>query len=317
MGNTSSSFGHTQNPNMPKETFPQPQPTFRPILDQFETLQEVQDALQQAGLESSQLIVGIDFTKSNEWTGKYSFNGKCLHFIDQEMNFYEQALYIIAKTLEPFDDDHLIPTYGFGDITTHAHGVFPFYPNDVPVNGLKNALIRYRQIAPHVQLSGPTSFAPLIHHAIKTVIDNGFQYHILVILADGQVTPNCLEETQKAIVAASNFPMSIIMIGIGDGPWDQMENFDDELPTRVFDNFQFVNFCKVMDQASVYGSNEEKIHAHFALHALMEIPDQYKEIVRRRLATKDSSWYRPNRTLLCSVPPSVLDADRNATTGFM
>lgn len=30
---------------------------------------QVTQALAQAGLESSNLIVGIDFTKSNEWTG--------------------------------------------------------------------------------------------------------------------------------------------------------------------------------------------------------------------------------------------------------
>jgi len=29
----------------------------------------VTEALARAGLESSNLIVGIDFTKSNEWTG--------------------------------------------------------------------------------------------------------------------------------------------------------------------------------------------------------------------------------------------------------
>lgn len=30
---------------------------------------QVTAALREAGLESSNLIVGIDFTKSNEWTG--------------------------------------------------------------------------------------------------------------------------------------------------------------------------------------------------------------------------------------------------------
>lgn len=34
---------------------------------------QVTAALAQAGLESSNLIVGIDFTKSNEWTGFSSY----------------------------------------------------------------------------------------------------------------------------------------------------------------------------------------------------------------------------------------------------
>ena len=33
-------------------------------------LLQVTEALARAGLDSSNLIVGIDFTKSNEWTGQ-------------------------------------------------------------------------------------------------------------------------------------------------------------------------------------------------------------------------------------------------------
>ena len=49
------------------------------ILDNFKSLTEVQSALRKAGLESSDLIVGIDFTKSNTWTGERSFGGRSLH----------------------------------------------------------------------------------------------------------------------------------------------------------------------------------------------------------------------------------------------
>jgi E3 ubiquitin-protein ligase RGLG len=76
---------------------------------------QVAAALREQGLESSNLILGIDFTKSNEWTGKQSFGGQSLHRIGDTPNPYEQAISIIGKTLAPFDEDNLIPCFGFGD----------------------------------------------------------------------------------------------------------------------------------------------------------------------------------------------------------
>lgn len=252
------------------------------IADNYNSLEEVTEALARAGLESSNLIVGIDFTKSNEWTGKRSFGGRSLHDIGHGLNPYEQAISIIGKTLAAFDDDNLIPCFGFGDATTHDQDVFSFYPDDRFCNGFEDVLSQYREIVPRLRLAGPTSFAPVIEMAMTIVEQSGGQYHVLVIIADGQVTRSVdtghgqlspqEQKTVDAIVEASKFPLSIILVGVGDGPWDMMKEFDDNIPAREFDNFQFVNFTNIMAKSIPQLRKETE----FALSALMEIPSQYK-----------------------------------------
>ncbi|XVF43866.1 hypothetical protein PTKIN_Ptkin02bG0074700 [Pterospermum kingtungense] len=255
------------------------------IADNYQTLDQVTAALAQAGLESSNLIVGIDFTKSNEWTGARSFNHRSLHHIGNGQNPYEQAISIIGQSLSAFDEDNLIPCYGFGDASTHDQDVFSFFPDERFCNGFEEVLSRYREIVPHLRLAGPTSFAPIIEMAMTIVEQSGGQYHVLLIIADGQVTRSVDTEhgqlspqeqkTIDAIVRASEYPLSIVLVGVGDGPWDMMREFDDNIPARAFDNFQFVNFTEIMSKIT----NPARKQAEFALSALMEIPAQYKATI--------------------------------------
>ncbi|WVZ24570.1 hypothetical protein V8G54_003114 [Vigna mungo] len=299
------------------------QPTY--IADNFSSLDQVVSALREAGLESSNLIIGIDFTKSNEWTGKYSFNHKSLHYIGNTPNPYEQAISIIGRTLSSFDEDNLIPCFGFGDAYTHDQNVFSFYPDDRYCHGFEEVLARYREIVPHLKLAviriltvislciGPTSFAPVIDAAVDIVERSNGQYHVLVIIADGQVTRNSgtphgkfspqEQATINSIIAASHYPLSIILVGVGDGPWDEMKHFDDSIAQRLFDNFQFVNFTKIMSE----NKDASKKEAAFALAALMEIPIQYRITQNLQLANEKSISHQRKRPF--PPPKEVIDRD--------
>ncbi|KAF8412629.1 hypothetical protein HHK36_000598 [Tetracentron sinense] len=255
------------------------------IPDNFNSLEQVSTALRESGLESSNLIIGIDFTGSNEWTGKHSFNNQSLHKIGDRRNPYEQAIAIIGKTLAPFDEDDLIPSFGFGDATTEDKEVFSFHNDHSPCHGLEEVLTCYRQIVPNLKLAGPTSYGPIVEAAVDIVERSGGQYHVLVIIADGQVSRSPTtkdgdlslqeKETINSIVTASSHPLSIVLVGVGDGPWENMVKFDDKIRKRVFDNFQFVNFTAIMSKDASPSQKE----ASFALAALMEIPIQYKAII--------------------------------------
>ncbi|KAG5031975.1 hypothetical protein JHK82_015571 [Glycine max] len=213
------------------------------IGDDYKSLKQVTDALAKAGLESSNLIVGFDFTKSNEWTGARSFQRRCLHHIGHEQNPYEQAISIIGKTLSSFDEDNLIPCFGFGDASTHDQEVFCFYPDERFCHGFEEVLERYRELVPQLKLAGPTSFAPVIEMAITIVEQSGGQYHVLVIIADGQVTRSV------------------------DTEHGQLSAQEKKTVEAIF-----VNFTEIMSK----NMDQSRKETEFALSALMEIPSQYK-----------------------------------------
>ncbi|KAJ4977075.1 hypothetical protein NE237_002181 [Protea cynaroides] len=242
------------------------------ILDSItlpENKEQVSSTLRESGLESSNLIIGIDFSASNRKKGQRSFNYQSLHDLSGSPNPYQQAIDIIGNTLAPFTKDNKIHSYGFGDASTKGDDVFSFHSDLTPCQGFEEVLTCYRKIAQKVYFDGPTCFAPIIEAAIDIVENSGGQHHVLVIIADDSIRQS---KEIDSIVTASEYALSIVYVGVGDGPWDEMKGLADKIHGRKFDNFQFVNFYDIMKR---YENPSEK-EAAFSLVSTMKIPMQYK-----------------------------------------
>jgi len=258
---------------------------YREINDHYGSYQEVTKALRGYGMNSTQLIIGVDFTKSNDAKGAHSFGGKPLHLLKgkaTQKNPYQDVLSIIGNQLAEFDTDQLFPVYGFGDTVTGGSYLFSFEQYDEPCKGLGQVMKRYDAITQGVVMSGPTSFAPLVRQAIKIVRETN-EHNILLIVCDGWVSESERKATEDAISEASHYPLSIVVVGVGDGPWDLMEKYDDTLRNRRFDNFQFVDYNTVFKE---YPGDAR--HLALACHCLMEVPAQYN-------AAKMLGYFNPNR----------------------
>lgn len=254
------------------------------IRDHFATLSALKDDLRRRGFEGCELVVGIDLSKSNVTQGKHSYGGRSLHSC-QERNGkpvqtpYELALRAIYEALVDFvDDDGSVPLFGFGDATTKDTGVFALNGDELRpgVAGIDKAVeLYYKTLGTHM-LSGPTSLAPIIERTTALAVDARC-FHLLLIITDGDILDK--QRTIEAVAAASRHDVAIVVIGVGDGPFDTLETLDDNVPTREFDNCQFVNLETLRAE---HRAGSERFDEFFARNALMELGEQWSWTRQRK-----------------------------------
>lgn len=243
----------------------------------YENIDKIILDLRKAGMEDFDLIVAIDLTKSNEWTGKETFNNKCLHkLLENNLNMYEESILSVTSILEKFDTDSKIPVLGFGDNYSTNQKVLILNEN---ANGTEEVLSNYRKCIKNdnIYLSGPTSFIPIFKYAINHTCTMK-KYTVLLIIGDGEVSD--LKANSDFINNyLCNYPISVIMIGVGDGrndysekKWEEMERLDNDFNTKR-DCFQFVDYNKV------YSTNKliELKRKELEINVFEELPKQYIE----------------------------------------
>lgn len=223
------------------------------------------------------LTIGIDFTGSN---GHPLDNGTLHSIKDNKPSDYEKAIKACGNILAYYDYDQLFPVYGFGAIINSsdiklASMCFNLnFETDPDIYTIDNIIKIYHDCLEKDKLTfaGPTEFAPIINKVISKIEKKQLEYHILMILTDGVIDD--MQETIDALVKGSFYPLSVIIIGIGDADFKNMEILDgDNVPLissigekRMRDLVQFVPFNKFKD-------NEQKL----SKEVLEEIPRQIKD----------------------------------------
>uniref|UniRef100_A0A8C7TCE4 Copine VII n=1 Tax=Oncorhynchus mykiss TaxID=8022 RepID=A0A8C7TCE4_ONCMY len=171
--------------------------------------------------------VAIDFTASNGDPR----NSCSLHYINPyQPNEYLKALIAVGEICQDYDSDKRFSALGFGARIPPNYEVsiilFSCYNLSPAIQGVVEA---YQNCLPKIQLYGPTNVSPIISRIAKLsageeTIKDASRYHILLILTDGVVTD--MADTREAIVRASYQPLSIIIVGVGNADFTDMQILD-------------------------------------------------------------------------------------------
>ena len=201
--------------------------------------------------------VAVDYTSSN-LQKDYKID---LHHINknaERASPYQMAIRRIGNILQTYDSDKKYPLFGFGawgrfkgnssssdPTTSHAFNVNTdmLYKLNEEVDGIDGlektysesiAKLRENQI---FRLSGPTYFSGILKDAKQMaqeswnnyVFNKGkLEYFIFLIITDGAVSSQDMLPTINQIVdiATKGLPLSIIIVGVGKGPFDSMNLLD-------------------------------------------------------------------------------------------
>uniref|UniRef100_A0A8D3CNF6 C2 domain-containing protein n=1 Tax=Scophthalmus maximus TaxID=52904 RepID=A0A8D3CNF6_SCOMX len=184
-----------------------------------------------SGDHERKLQVAIDFTASNGDPR----NSCSLHYIHPyQPNEYLKALVAVGEICQDYDSDKMFPAFGFGaqippDYKVSHDFAVNFNEDNPECAGIQGVVEAYQACLPKLQLYGPTNIAPIIQKVANSASQEvhtkeAMQYFILLILTDGVITD--MADTREAIVQASHLPMSVIIVGVGNADFSDMQMLD-------------------------------------------------------------------------------------------
>ncbi|XP_060567212.1 copine-3-like [Ruditapes philippinarum] len=224
--------------------------------------------------------VGVDFTGSN---GDPT-HPRSLHYINPyQPNEYMQAIQAVGMVCQDYDTDKMFPALGFGakippDNKVSHEFAMNFNPQNPFCAGIQGIVQAYQNCIPQIQLWGPTNVAPIIHHVAKfaaaaqteEATKGAHAYFVLLLLTDGVITD--MDDTRSAIVQASALPMSLIIVGVGEADFTDMQMLDGDDGVLKAPNGQPV--YRDIVQFVPFRDFKTSSAAELAKHVLAEVPQQ-------------------------------------------
>jgi hypothetical protein len=301
----SSSGGGSGSPSSPRQQHQKQKPSIRtppPRNDRPEFVDYLSGGCQIS------LAVAIDFTASN---GDPRQPGTPHYFHppeSKEWNDYEKAIFAVGSILAKYDSDQRFPVWGFGakynNVVRHCFQC----GTEVEVEGVQGIMDAYRGVfRTPLTMSYPTKLTEVIQTAAayarheqvrsacifatsKTVVfathsfflflleilqeqaeqEQKLSYTILLILTAGNVEN--VKEIKQQLVEASEDPLSVVIVGIGDANFSGMEFLDDHDQSKDGGR-DITKFVRFSDYKSFNALTEA---------VLDEIPDQLVEYFYNR-----------------------------------
>lgn len=137
--------------------------------------------------------------------------------------------------------------------------------------GVQGILDAYKQAFDKVELAGPTYYHKIIDKSSTYASNHCTQehqhYYVLLIITDGEY--NDKEETIQSLIHASNLPVSVVIVGVGDVSFHNMHVLDAN--DHPLHNHDYTDWCvrDIVQCATVKEFAKSNVNACEATHALV------------------------------------------------
>ena len=187
--------------------------------------------------------------------------------------------------LAPYNEDEFFYIYGFGfqfkENLNEVSNMFPITQDiDRPSVAMKNIKSTYSNFLDNIKFSKIKTNLDLIikqfNEKIKDDIDDYDirEYNVLLLFANNDI--NNEKEFYNEIILSSDLPISVVIIGLGKGPFTKLENVEKNFLNLTDNNG---NNAKRKNIKFISFKNLGKNYQEIVKKSLVDIPDQMIEFL--------------------------------------